>query len=377
MPAAAGAQSGPASVHVDPVRAVPLARTAPVLGRVIATREGEVAARVGAPVESFVVEVGDSVARGAPIALLDDERLAARRDQARGALAEARARLDTAREQLALAELQLSRLERLKSSAAFSQATYEDQRQEVAIARAQVASARAEVATAEADLRLAAIDLRHAEITAPYAGVITRRLVEAGAYVDPGTPLVEMVSDEDLELEVDVPFQRLSGLEPGARVAFELEDGSTHSARVRAILPRENALTRTRTVRLVPDFGATNAPLASGQSATLDIPLGDSRKVLSVHKDAVLRQGEGASVFVFADGKAEVRPVQLGREIGTRFEAVEGLEAGDLAVVRGNERLKPGDDLRIEKRLGPDGESGATASTAETPRRQQQGMAGE
>jgi len=365
---------------VDPVRKVPLAQTAPVLGQLVATRQGEVAARVAAPVESFVVEVGDRVARGDPIALLDEEMLAARRDQAQGALAEARARLKTSRERLELAELRLSRLERLRDSAAFSQADYEDQRQEVAIARAEIASAEAEVATARADLQVARIDLKRAEVSAPYGGVVTQRLIEAGAYVDPGTALVRMVADKELEVAVDVPFRRLTGLNPGDEVKIELEDGTSHTARLRAILPQENERTRTRTVRLVPSFGETRAPLASGQSVTVAVPLGDSQQVLSVHKDAVLRQGDSASVFVFKDGTAEVRPVQLGREIGSRFEVVEGLKAGDLAVVRGNERLQPGDSLRIEKRLGP-------AATAETagggragegdPRRRQQGMARE
>ncbi len=380
-PAVVQAQtSGPASVHVDPVRKVPLAQTAPVLGSLVAMRRGEVAARVGAPVESFVVDVGDRVARGDPIVLLDDEMLAARADQAQGALAEARARLQTRRERLALAELRLSRLERLRSSAAFSQADFEDQRQEVAIARAEIASAQAEVATAEADLRVARIDLERAEVAAPYAGVITERLVEAGAYVDPGTALVRMVADKELEVAVDVPFRRLTGFAPGDRVDIELEDGTRHTALVRAILPQEDERTRTRTVRLVPSFGETRAPLASGQSVSVAIPLGDSQEVLSVHKDAVLRQGGSASVFVFKDGKAEVRPVQLGREIGSRFEVVEGLKAGDLAVVRGNERLQPGDALRIEKRLGPDataadqGRDRAEAADDGSPRRRQQGM---
>jgi len=380
-PAEAPAQSsGPAGVHVDPVREVPLAQSAPVLGTLVATRRGEVAARVAAPVESFVVEVGDRVARGDPIVLLDDEMLAARRDQAEGALAEARARLQTRRERVALAELRLSRLERLRDSAAFSQADFEDQRQEVAIARAEVAAAEAEVKTAQADLRVARIDLKHAEVSAPYTGVVTERLVESGAYAEPGRALVRMVADKDLEVAVAVPFRRLTGLNPGDEVKIELEDGTAHTARLRAILPQENERTRTRTVRLVPSFGETRAPLASGQSVTVAVPLGDSQKVLSVHKDAVLRQGDGASVFVFKDGKAEVRPVQLGREFGARFEVVEGLEAGELAVVRGNERLQPGDALRIEKRLGPDSApetAGRADGDGDDPRRRQQGMARE
>lgn len=354
-PALAQGGGGPVGVHVDMVRKMPLTRSAPVLGRLVATRSGEVAARIGAPVESYVVEVGDRVARGDPIVLLDDSILSARVAQARGALAEADARVSIRRERLALAEQRLSRLDRLRESAAFSQANYEDQRQEVAIARAEVGAAEAAVQRAQADLQAARIDLRHAEVVAPYAGVITGRMLEAGAYADPGTPLVAMVSDDALEVEVNVASGRLAALRVGDRLDIELGDGTTHVAKVRAILPHEDPLTRTRPIRLVPSFGETEVPLASGQSATVSVPLGSSREVLTVDKDAVLRQGGQASVFVHADGAAEVRPVQLGEAVDGRFEVVDGLEAGELAVVRGNERLQPGQPLRIERRLGPSG----------------------
>ncbi len=359
-PATAWAQNGgPAGVHVDQVREVPLDQTTPVIGRLVATRAGVVAARVDAPVASFVVEVGDRVRRDDPIALLDDAVLTARRDQARAAIDEARANLSTRRERLRLAQQGLARLERLKGSAAFSQARFEDQRQEVAIARAEVASARAAVGRAQADFELARIEAERTEVRAPYAGVVVRRMVEAGAYVRTGDPLVRLVSDAALEVEADVPASRLAGLEPGLEVRVDLNGGPSIRAEVRAILPQENPQTRTRTVRFVPDFGPDTARLASGQSVTVRVPIGEARQVLSVHKDAVIRREGQAVIFVAQDGEAQVRAVQLGAEVGARFEVIDGVEPGALAVVRGNERLRPGDQLDIVNRRGPSGEGGS------------------
>jgi RND family efflux transporter MFP subunit len=349
--------SGPAGVHVDPVRTIPFAQSAPVIGRLVATRAGVVAARVSAPVDSFVVEVGDRVNRGETIAVLDDEMLGARRDQASGALAEAQARLATREEQLRLARQELDRLEGLKDSAAFSEARFNDQRQEVAIARAQRASAEAAVKTARADLRVAQIDLQRTEIAAPYPGVVTDRLVESGAYVNAGDDVVRMVSDLALEIEADVPFRRLAGLQPGREVEVGLGDGADRSAAVRAILPEENPRTRTRRVRFVPNFPMDEGRYAAGQSVTVQVPIGDAREVLSVHKDAVIRRNNQAVVYVAIDGEAQIRPVQLGAELGDRFEVLGGVEAGALAVVRGNERLRPGAKLKIEKRRGPASEN--------------------
>lgn len=363
-PPAAAQSQGAAGVHVDSVREVPLTQSAPVIGRLVATQSGVVAARVAAPIEAFLVEVGDRVERGETMAVLDDEVLSAQRAQAAAALSEANAQLATREAQLALAQQELQRLERLRESAAFSQARYDDQRQQAAIAEAEIATARAAVQRARSDLEMTDIALRQSEVRAPYDGVVIERMAEVGAYADTGEPLLRMLSDRTLEIEADVPSRRLAGLHPGTVVAFTLEDESRHEAAVRAVLPQESATTRTRTVRLVPEFSERPQSLASGQSATVYVPVGEARDVLSVHKDAVLRQRGEANVYVYADGEAEMRSVELGMEIGERFEVLAGLEAGDLAVVRGNERLAPGDLIRIDQRRGPAAEDAGAAGGA-------------
>ncbi len=377
MPGAEAQNRGAASVHVDEVRAVPLAQTAPTIGRLVSIQSGNVAARISGPIEAFLVEVGDRVERGETIALLDDQVLDARREEAESIVSEARARLNTAEQRHALAQQELQRLERLSDSAAFSQARYDDQRQQVAIERAEIGTARAAIQRAEAERRLAAINLSHAEIRAPYDGVITQRMLEAGAYVSVGDAVARMVSDRALEIEVDVPSRRLAGVDSGSTLTFALEDGSTHEAAVRAVLPEENPMTRTRTVRLVPQFAEPVERLAGGQSVTVRVPIGNDRRVLSVHKDAIVWQENEAVIFIHADGEAELRPLQLGMEVGDRFEVLDGLDGGELAVVRGNERLSPGDSINIGVRRdnGPsdhetpeDGASGVGASGRDGPR---------
>jgi multidrug efflux pump subunit AcrA (membrane-fusion protein) len=73
--------------------------------------------------------------------------------------------------------------------------------------------------------------------------------------------------------------------------------------------------------------------------------VGAVRDVLSVPKDALVQGRDGWTVFVAADGKAQPRPVQLGIALGNRYEVLGGLTPGDLVVVRGNERLRPGQDI--------------------------------
>jgi len=332
-------------VRVDTVKLVPLSQTVPVIGRLVAKQAGVVSARINGPIQSFVVEVGDRIEAGQVIAVLDATAIEARRDLYAGKLNEAKAELEVKKAELALAGQNYKRHEKLKKSAAFSQARFDDAKQGVVIARAEMRQADSAIAAARADLNLAEINLYNAQIRAPYPGVVTERLTEAGAYVQVGAPLIRMIGDRNLEIEAEVRFQHLAGIEPGVEMRLQLDDGTEHSAVVRALLPSENPLTRTRAVRFVPNIGATLRPLAHEQSVTLEVPIGPERMVLTVHKDAIInRQGKDI-VFVAKGDEVQSRPVQLGAAVGSRMEVLDGLGEGEQVVVRGNERLRPGQDV--------------------------------
>ena len=334
-------------VGVDAARSEPLRQTVPVIGRLVARQSGVVAARIRGPVGVFQVEVGDRVERDQIIAVLDINRLTAERDLRAAAVAEAAAAVVTARAEIKLKKQELTRIEGLRASVAFSQGRYDDARQEVSMAEGELGEAEAALGRARAQLRLAEIDLAYAEVRAPYAGVVSQRHVEVGSWVDIGDPVVTLVDDRHLEIEADVPAERVGGLAPGTRVTVDIpgveadEAGKALTATVRAVVPDENPLTRTRTVRFVPEFDSDGG-LAANQSATVHLPAGTPRTVVSVHKDAVINRRGKTLVFLVIDGAAQIRPVSLGEAVGGRFEVLGGLKPGDIAVVRGNERLRPG-----------------------------------
>jgi multidrug efflux pump subunit AcrA (membrane-fusion protein) len=112
-------------------------------------------------------------------------------------------------------------------------------------------------------------------------------------------------------------------------------------------VPEENPLARTRTVRFTADFGRNGKHIAVNQSVRLLIPVGPSRSIVSVHKDAVLLRGGRKVVYVIEGGQAKIRPVKLGDAVGSRFEVVSGLKPGEKVVIRGNERLRPNSRVRI------------------------------
>ncbi len=333
-------------VRVDEVRTESMNQTVPVIGRLVARQTGSVSARIAGPVEEVLIEVGDSVTTGQIIARLNSATLRADRDLAASEVSASNSRLSTFQARLVLAGQELKRFEKLRKSAAFNKSKYEDSVQNSAIAKAEVSQARADINTAKAKLRRAEINLAYTEIKAPYNAVVLTKETEAGSYVQTGDSVARLLSRDSLEIEVEVPARRLKAIKAGMEFSLKLEDGTPLMATIRAILPTENPLTRTRPVRLSAKLPNPET-LADNQSITLLVPAGPIRDVATVHKDAIIQSANGPMVFLNADGRAQPRPIQLGQQIGERIEVIYGLQVGDQVVTRGNERLFPGMPLQI------------------------------
>ncbi len=331
-------------VGVDAVREEPYKQTVEVIGRLVSRRAGVVAARTRGPVGDMRVDVGDRVEQGDVIAVLVSDRPSSEKDLRAAEVAAAEASLATARAELRLRRQEMDRIQGLRTSPAFSKGNFEDKQQEVVMTESEVAVAQASLARARAQLRLAEISLDDAVIRAPYHGVVTERHTEVGAHVDVGDSVVSLIDDRHLEVEADVPSDRIGGLSPGTPVSVDLAEGQV-SATVRAVVPDENTQTRTRTVRFAPELGDLT-DLAANQSVTVHLPAGAARNVVTVHKDAILNRKGRTMAVVVTDDTADIRPVRLGDAVGNRFEVLDALKPGDVVVVRGNERLRPGQKIR-------------------------------
>lgn len=349
FPGMAAAQKRAAAVKVDAVVREPLSQTMPIIGRFVASQTGIVAALTRGPVADVLVAVGDRVKKGDILATLVTERMRWTRELQATNLKAKRAGLRAAKAQLSLTEQELARLANLRKSAAFSQARHEDKSNEVTKYRSEVGARLADVGNAKAALRLADIDMYNGNIRAPYDAVVTQKHTVAGAYLNVGDPVVTLINEVALEIEANVPSERIGGLIVGRIVDIRFDNGDKQQAIVRALIPEENPLTRTRPVRFSPAFDGVaivRLALAANQSVTVMVPIGKPRDVVSVHKDAVIPRGGQSIVFAAVDGKAERRVVRLGSAVGSRFEVLDGLGVGDIVVVRGNERLRPGQAIK-------------------------------
>lgn len=349
----ATAQRPPTKVVVDVARETEVSQTFPVIGRFVARQFGVVAALTNGPMKEVLVEVGDRVEQGDVMARLVLARIRANRDLLAAEVREKEAGVRTAEAQLKLTMDEMARLDGLRKSAAFSQARYNDKRNEITKVRSEATEAEAALSRARANLKLASIDLHNAEIRAPFDAVVVRKHAVAGAYLSVGDPVVTLVNDREMEIEADVPSERLAGVLPGRDVGVLMDDGKSIDAVIRAIVPSENAKTRTRPVRFSLNAkDGVNAPVAANQSVTVLLPVAGAQKVLTVHKDAVTARGKDRVVITIVDNAATPRNIRIGESVGDRFVVLSGLQAGDIVVIRGNEGLRPGQKVTFDAPAG-------------------------
>lgn len=193
----------------------------------------------------------------------------------------------------------------------------------------------------KADIERVQDNIERAVVTAPFDGVVLEERSQVGEWIGQGDPVVELLSLEQLEVNVDVPERYLNRFSVGARVplSFEALDGRRAMGTVSAIIPQADPQARAFPVKL--GFKNPGGALP-GMLAEAVFPDGGLRTATVVPKDAVVLQGSQQNIFVITD-ESTVRPapVRTGEAVG-EWIAVEGpVKPGDKVVTRGNERLRP------------------------------------
>ena len=346
VPSAVISQQRASAVDIDKVISEPLLQTMPVIGRFVAKESGVVATRIAERVHKMQVQVGDRVEKGDVLVELASDRLDSKIQVLRADLIRMESQLAKEIANNRKMKQTHKRILALRTSNAFRKDREEDSERDLEISKEMVTRAKADILQSKAKLKMGKIALQDANIKAPYPGVVLKQHTLPGNYVRIGDPIITLLNDTDLEIEVDVPSIRALDLKPYTNVKANLQNGLSFNAVIRAIIPQENSQTRAVAVRLTAKDGPFKQGIAGNQSVKLKLPIGDNANVVTVHKDAVLIKNGEKIVFVFKKGIANMQTTKLGRAVGNRFEVLAGLQPGDLVVVRGNERLRPGEPIK-------------------------------
>ena len=342
------AQSRASLVEIDEVTFTNSIQTTRIVGRVISNQQGNIAAKTSGTLSQILVQLGDSVKSGQILARLDTALLATNHALAKAELDSAGAALRTVRAQMDLAKQETSRLRKLQNSVAASKAQFDDAVQNEHIQSIRVEESIIAQQQKQIELKIAKLRLGYAAIKAPYDGIITRRFKEIGDYAQQGEPLFSMLNDQFLEIDANIFSTLADTLDKNTEITGTTYSGSQFKAKLRTIIALEDDRTRTLQAR----FSVTQAPsepLISGRSVTLDLPSGPAESYISVHKDAIVYKAGKTVVFQVIEDLAHQKDVQLGTSDGNRFEVISGLSAGDIVIIRGNERMRDQQQVSIKQ----------------------------
>lgn len=188
--------------------------------------------------------------------------------------------------------------------------------------------------------------LSYTRITAPFDGVITRKLVNEGDLASPGLPLVEIEDPKRLQVEIDIPEMLAQLITVGTEVEVVMPGGEwTGQAPIKELAPAADPVSRTFHAKAtVP----ADTPVRSGQFARVRLP-GRPIDAILVPEDAVSLFGQIERVFTVEDGRADLRLVKSGAAHGDRREILSGLNAGDRIIVNPPAGLTDGQPVETRR----------------------------
>jgi RND family efflux transporter MFP subunit len=366
---AAAPKPEPLAVGVATVESRPVDRYLHVTGSLAANEQAEVSAETSGRVIETPVERGTRVAAGALLVRISGSETTAQLQEAEANAAQIEARLGltagqpfdparvpdviNARASVDLAQAEFDRIKALLDQKVVSQSEYDQRRTQVEAARQQYQMAQnaaqqsyRSLEAARARVALARKSAADTSIRAPFAGLVSERLVSVGDYVTRGTRVATVVHVNPLRVELTVPEQAVALVRVGQPVTLTVDayPGETFPATVRFVSPAVRPDQRALTVEAIapnPD-----GRLKPGLFATASILQPASAPALVVPASAVETVAGTSRVYVIKDGVAEERIVMPGDRVGESIELTSGVAAGEVVALEPKGRLGDGTPVK-------------------------------
>lgn len=317
------------SVIAEPVKQERIADKISLVGSLAADEIVEIKNQITGVIEGIGFDEGQAVKEGQMLFMIEAQKLDA-------ALAQAEANMG-------LAQTTFDRLSSLIGAGAISQQEFDQARSDL------------EAKKAETDLIKA--QLKETVISASFDGVTGERKVSLGQFVDQGTTLTYLISQDPMKAEFRVPERFMGQLEEGQSIEVTVAayPEETFKGEVYFIDPQVEVQTRTALVKAkLPN---PEGKLRRGMFANLDLIVAIRSRALTVPETALIPKGEETYVFVVdQENKAQMKAVKVGVRMAGKAEIVEGLSAGENVVVEGYQKIGPGSPVAI-KNLQPNAET--------------------
>ncbi len=320
-------------VRVAPVLQQEVKRTVTLVGTVEPWKRSVVASEVEGLVQAFTAEEGMKVKRGDLLARLRTKTLQIRLDSAMAIYRESGARYKQAKRDL-------KRFRALFKRELVTQKDFDD-------AVAEESALKEHLSQLDAEIRQVRDSLNKSRVVAPFDGWITQEFTEIGQWVEEGGPVVEVVDLSHVQVEIPLPERYVSHIQIHDPVTATFDGLPAFEAQgqVFSLVAQADRIARTFPVKVeIPNPGLA---IKSGMVSRVTLRIDRPHQGLVVPKDALVLRGGKTFVFRVNEGTADQVPVTAILHVEDLVEIEGPLQAGMDVVVEGNERLFPGQPVRI------------------------------
>ena len=332
----------------------------PVPGRLKSQETVSLASKIQGIVKAVLVREGQHVSKGQVLIKVDDSQIRARISSLKSRELGVKRRIDALKAQLDYAYKNYLRFKRLFKEAAATEEEYDRAKSRYLSLKNQVEALKKELSSLREERRALEATLAYTVIRAPLDGTITGRLVDRGTFINPGVPLITMVSDKPhLEFVAHPDSNLLKYLKYKENLPVYIEQtGEVVKGRVIAISPQIDPETDTFTVRLLID----RKGLHPGGFGRLLIPTLRSNTII-IPSSALVKRGNLKAVYT-VDGKGTIHlqivrlgypctrwenrwvPASIfGKEKARWYQVLSGLREGDVIVAEGTRTVREGDTI--------------------------------
>lgn len=339
-------------VRLAPVRRGPIAQVFHTSGDVLPLLQVDVVSRIAGYVERIGFQIGDRVEAGEVLATIDSREQRYRVEEDEAAVRVAEATLLGMEAQLQDAQRQLERARLLRQKDFISSQELDAAETRLATARAQKELAQAQLTQRRAALAQSRYQLSLTRVVAPFAGVVTRRLVDPGAHVSSSTAILTLATPDPLKVIVNIPEKDATLVRAGIAAKLEIDafPGRVFQGKVARLNSALDPSSRTLLAEVhVPN---TEQLIKPGMFARVSLVLAEKKDSLLVPAEAIVEDDGKDFVYTVNGGQAAKKPVVKGWTQNNLVAINQGLEEGEQIVVAGQQRLRPGMKVRVLEESG-------------------------
>jgi RND family efflux transporter MFP subunit len=338
-------------LRVATVAASPGTMSVTLPGTTAAFDNANIYARATGYIAKRNVDIGDHVKQGELLAQLAVPELVDQIFQNEGTLAQFNSTLDQAVANLRLAQVTWDRDRPLVHEGWATQQQGTIDVQTVKVNESAVAAAQQNVTAQENLLRMLRQNRDYALVVAPFDGVITQRNIDVGSLVQGnvtgGTFMFNMQRTDPIRVWAYVPQDAAFGVAPGVDAIVRVPElpGREFKGKVTRIADAQESGTRTLLTEV--DLPNPDGALRSGVYCFVELKIPRKTPSLVVPAEAIIFNRNGLQVAVVEGGKAEIRKVNVTRDMGTQVEVDAGVKPDDRVVLNPPVNLREGDKVRV------------------------------